>query len=489
MPALREHLRVLRHRDFRLLWLANSASTLGDDIVRVALALFVVIDLTASATDLGLVLAAYSLPMVGLLLVGGVVADRLPRHLLVVVTDLARFALHALLALLIVTGEVRVWHLVVIGVLFGAAEAFYRPAASGLLPQTVPEAEIQEANAVTSMFANLAQFAGPAIATGLVLGLGAAAAFAIDAATFLLSAVLLVRVHPRERGGAARANAGHRASLRAEMRAGFTEVRSRAWVWATLAAFCVALFVALAPLLVVGPIVAREQYGDIAVFGYVFAAFGAGTIAGSLIALRWRPRQPLRRAMTLILLWPVGIALFAAGAPLAVALPAMALAGGCVALFDVWWLTALAERIPPDKLSRVTSFDWMFSLALLPVGYVLAGPVAQALGATEVLLGGAMIAFAALALGLLPRETRMLERVAPAPPVAPAPTPSPCASCRGARDGAARARAAGRPCAQASPGPSRGPGSRRISPPRRPSAGRATGCRPARSGSGRRTGR
>ena len=116
MPALREHLRVLHHRDFRLLWLANSASTLGDDIVRVALALFV-IDLTASATDLGLVLAAYSLPMVGFLLVGGVVADRLPRHLLVVVTDLARFALHALLALLIVTGEVRVWHLVVIGVL------------------------------------------------------------------------------------------------------------------------------------------------------------------------------------------------------------------------------------------------------------------------------------------------------------------------------------------------------------------------------------
>jgi len=111
----------------------------------------------------------------------------------------------------------------------------------------------------------------------------------------------------------------------------------------------------------------------------------------------------------------------------------VALAGGCVALFDVWWLTALAERIPPDKLSRVASYDWMFSLALLPVGYVLAGPVAQALGATEVLLGGAMIAFAALALGLLPRETRMRERVersARAEPVVPAVTPSPCASCR-----------------------------------------------------------
>ena len=104
-------------------------------------------------------------------------------------------------------------------------------------------------------------------------------------------------------------------------------MRSRAWVWATLAAFCVALFFALAPLFVVGPIVAEEQYGDIAVFGYVFAAFGAGMIAGSLAALRWRPRYPMRQAMTFILLWPVAIALYAVGAPLGVVVPAMVVAG------------------------------------------------------------------------------------------------------------------------------------------------------------------
>lgn len=419
MPGRRQLLRVLRHRDFRLLWLANSASVVGDRIVLVALALFVV-DLTGSAADLGFVLAAYSLPLIFFLLVGGVFADRLPRHLVVVGTDLARFVLHGLLAVLIVTGEVRIWHLVVIGVLFGSAEAFYRPAATGLLPQTVPEDEIQEANAVTTMFANLAEFAGPALATVLVLGFSPAAAFAIDALTFLVSAALLVRVSPRERGepGAAAA-AGVRASVWADVRIGFAEVRSRAWVWATLAAFCIALFCALAPLFVVGPIVAREQYGDIAVFGYVFAAFGAGTVAGSLTALRWRPRYPMRQAMTCILLWPGAIALFAVGAPLAVVLPTMVVAGTGVSLFDVWWLTALAERIPPDKLSRVTSYDWTVSLGLVPLGYVLAGPAGEALGETEVLLGGAIIAFVVLALGLLPRETRMLERLdAPAAPFA-----------------------------------------------------------------------
>lgn len=410
MPGLRQLLRVLRHRDFRLLWLANSASVVGDRIVTVALALFVV-QLTGSATDLGLVLAAYSVPLIGFLLVGGVYADRLPRHLVVVGTDLVRFVLHGALALLIVTGDVRIWHLVVIGVLFGSAEAFYRPAATGLLPQTVPEDEIQEANAATTMFANVAEFAGPALATVLVLGFSPAAAFALDAATFLVSALLLVRVRPRERGAPAAPAPDAPPSVLGDVRAGFQEVRSRAWVWATLAAFCIALFFAFAPLIVVGPLVAEQQYGDIAVFGWVFAAFGAGTIGGSIAGLRWRPRYPLRMAMALVLLWPAATTLFGTGVTLVVVAPAMVVAGAGVALFDVWWLTALAERIPPDKLSRVTSYDWTVSLGLVPLGYVLAGPAAGALGAAEVIVGGSLVAFAVLALGSLPRETRMLERL------------------------------------------------------------------------------
>ncbi|MDX6718574.1 MAG: hypothetical protein QOJ63_828 [Solirubrobacteraceae bacterium] len=406
MTSARQLLRVLRHRDFRLLWLANSASVVGDRIVTVALALFVV-GLTGSATDLGFVLAAYSLPLIGFLLVGGVFADRLPRHLVVVVTDLVRFALHGLLALLIVAGAVRIWQLVAIGVLFGTAEAFYRPAATGLLPQTVPEDEIQEANAVTAMFQNVAEFVGPALAAALVLGIGPATAFGLDAATFLVSAALLVRVRPRERGMQPTTAA---ASVWSDVRAGYHEVRSRTWVWATLAVFSVALFVSLAPLLVVGPLVAREQYGDIAVYGYVLAAFGAGTVGGSLTAIRWRPRHPMRLGMILVLLWPATTAVFAVGAPLLLVIPAMAIGGAGTALFDVWWVTALAERIPPDKLSRVTSYDLAASLGLMPLGYVLAGPAADAFGATELLLGGAVIAFVMLALGLVPRQTWTLER-------------------------------------------------------------------------------
>ncbi|MDQ6811185.1 MAG: MFS transporter [Actinomycetota bacterium] len=400
--------RVLRHRDFRFLWFAQSASVIGDSLVLVALALFVV-RLTGSATDLGLVLAAQSLPLVAFLLFGGVLADRLPRGRVMIATDLVRFALHALLAVLIFSGEVRIWQVIAIELLFGSAEAFFRPAATGLLPDTVPEAEIQPATAITTTAANVAEFAGPALATALVLGVGAGWAFALDAATFLLSAALLTQVRPRGRGiGTAPAAA---TTMWAEMRDGFAEVRARSWVWGTLAAFCAALFCGLAPWFVLGPVVARSQYGHISVYGIVAAALGLGTIGGSLAGISWRPRHPMRLAMFAIMIWPPASILYAAGVTLFVVIPVTVIAGVGIALFDVWWLTALAERIPPDKLSRVTSYDWMVSLALLPLGYVLAGPLARELGAVEVLIGGSALAAVAFALGLLPRQTRMLERL------------------------------------------------------------------------------
>lgn len=394
---------VLRHLDFRRLWFANLTSSVGDRLVTVALALFV-IDETGSATDLGLVLAAHSLPLVAFLLIGGVWADRLSRTRVMIASDLVRFALHAMLAALILADAVAIWHLVVIEALFGTAEAFFRPAFSGLVPQTVPEADLQPANALIGFVNNVAEFAGPALATGLVLGVGAGWAFALDALTFLASALFLSRVRARARGAAV-----ERTSLVVELREGWDAVRCRAWVWATIVAFCGALLVCLAPFFVLGPLVAEERYGSTGVYGLVTAALGAGTVIGSLIGMRWRPRHPMRLGMLFVIAWPVAAGLFAAGLPIAPVVAATALAGAGIALFEVWWLTALAERIPPHLLSRVTSYDWMGSLALLPLGYLLAGPLAERLGATDVLLGGSVLAAGLLALALLPRETRMLE--------------------------------------------------------------------------------
>jgi MFS family permease len=380
----------------------------GDRIVTVALALFVT-DLTGDPTDLGLVLAANAIPLVGLVLIGGVWADRLPRQRLIVATDLARFTLHGLLAALIFAGAVQVWQVVAIEFLFGTAEAFFRPAATALIPQTVAEPEIQQANALTTMANNVAEFVGPALATALVLGIGAGAAFAIDAATFLVSAALVIRIRPRSRGPSD--VSAERLGWRAELREGFAEVRARTWVWACLLSFCIGVFAGFAPWAVLGPAVAQENYSGIGVFGITEAVVGVGTVLGSIAAIRWRPEYPMRAAMACASVWPLAMLFYALGLSTAIVLPAMLVAGAGFALFDVWWLTALAERIPPDKLSRVTSYDWMISLGLVPLGFLLAGPLAEAYGASTVLIGGSLLALLAMLGGLAPRETRMLRRL------------------------------------------------------------------------------
>jgi hypothetical protein len=394
-----------------MFWLAQSASVIGDNIVLVALSLFI-IERTHSATDLGFILAAQSVPLVAFLLVGGVWADRLPRHRVMIATDLVRFALHALLAVLIFSGSVPIWQVIVIEMAYRSAEAFFRPAANGLLPQTVLEQDIQPATAVTGIANNFAEFAGPGLAAALVLGAGAGWAFALDAATFLVSAAFLSQVRPRERQGDATGDIdAPQIGMWTSIREGGREVRSRTWVWATLASFCVALFFGLASWFVLGPVVAREQYGHISVYGFVEAAIGFGTIIGSVAGVSWRPRYPMRLGMLATLLWPVSAILYGAGVTLVIVIPASVLGGAGFALFDVWWLTALAERIPPHALSRVTSYDWMVSLGLLPVGYAIMGPLAESFGAVDVLIGGAALAIVAQALGLLPREIRMLERL------------------------------------------------------------------------------
>ena len=204
-------MQVLRERQFRNLFIGQAASTIGDGIVFVALALYVT-DI-GSATDVGIVLAAATLPLVGFLLIGGVWADRLPRHRVMIVTDLVRFGLHAVLAALIFTDTVEIWHIVVIEALFGSAEAFFRPAYTGLVPQTVPEDMIQDAKAAGSTLETVAEFAGPALATALVLGLGAGWAFALDAAHVpRLGLLPLTRAPARERRGRRAPDAARRAA-------------------------------------------------------------------------------------------------------------------------------------------------------------------------------------------------------------------------------------------------------------------------------------
>jgi MFS family permease len=396
------YLRVLRHPNFRYLFLGQAASVVGDRVVVVALALFIT-QRTGSPTDLGLVLAAQTLPLVTLILFGGVWADRLPRHMIMVTTDIFRAVLHALVAVLIFSGAIRIWELVVIEALFGAAQAFFQPAYSGLIPQTVPEELIQDARALTESMANVAFLVGPALATALVLGVGAGEAFTFDAATFVLSALLLARVRPRPRG-----TASAPASMLDELRAGWREVRSRAWVWVTIAAFAGAVLCVYAQWYALAPAVARDVYGGAGVFGLLESVAGVGAVCGGLIGLSWRPARPLLAGMLLVLAWPVQDIVFALGAPVAAVVVCAFATGFGFSLLMIWWETALARHIPARALSRVSAWDWMGSLALLPLGYLVAGPLAAAFGARTVLVVGSVIGLLLLAAALVPRSTREL---------------------------------------------------------------------------------
>ena len=376
--------RVLRHRDFRYLWLGQAASGLGDRLITVTLALY--ITEIGSPTDVGIVLAAHYTPFILLLLVGGVWADRLPRHQLMIATDLVRFALHALLAVLVFAGSVEVWQVAVIEALFGATMAFFRPAYTGLLPQTVPEEDIQGAQALTGITNTISQFVGPALATALVLGLGAGWAFAFDALTFVVSAAFLLRVRPRPRGEAA-----PRESMLRELGHGFRAVRDHAWVWPIICAASLIVLLVLGPLTTLGPAVAEEQYGEAGVYGLLMAAFGGGTLLGSLAAVRWRPRHPLRVGQIFVAMYSGSVVAFGAGAPIALTTAAFVIGGAGVGIFMVFWETALAEHIPPHLLSRVGAYDWLGSYARVPGASLAAGPLGESLGGPEVLLIGALV--------------------------------------------------------------------------------------------------
>jgi MFS family permease len=399
---MRSYLRVLRHRSFRLLFAGQAASSIGDQVVLVALALFVT-RLTHSPTDVGLVLTASSLPMVVLLLFGGVWADRLRRNRIMLSCDIVRAAVHGLLAVLIFSGDVRVWEIVVIEVLFGSATAFFQPAYTGLLPQTVPEEEIQDARAITSASQNVAALVGPALATVLVLGVGAGEAFAFDAATFVLSAALLVGVRPRPRG-----TEQPQSTVWRELRAGWREVASRPWLWVTIVVFTFILMCVFAPWDTLGPTISRRLYGGVALFGILVSVEGAGAVVAAFVGVVWKPRKPLFTGLAMCLIWPVVGVAFALGAPVWL-LVMLAFAGGFAwSLAIIWWDVAMAQHIPPSALSRVSAYDWMGSMALLPLGFLISGPLATLVGARFVLGAGSVIGIALLIVSLLPRSTREL---------------------------------------------------------------------------------
>jgi MFS family permease len=373
----------LAERNFRFLWIGQAVSAVGDSITLIALA-FATLAVSPSAGSLGLVLALATVARVVALPIGGVWSDRLPRQLVMLTSDGVRALVQAVIAVLLITGHAQLWHIVVLAMLYSFAAGFFMPASGALVPQTVSVQRLQQANALMGLSRSVTQVAGPAIGGLLVAAIGPGWVFAIDAATFVVSAIsLLLMKVPRVEGKG-------QSNFWTELADGLRAVTSRRWYLLNLGAHALWNF-AFASFLVLGPIVAKRSLGGAPAWGLISASLGAGAILGGLIALRVIPRRPLLVAN--LALVPAAFQLLA----LAVPLPTAAIMAFCVIgwigltyLNEVWFAT-VPQLIPAEVLARATSFDWLLSIIAMPIGFAVSGPVADRIGIQSTLVAAAVI--------------------------------------------------------------------------------------------------
>jgi MFS family permease len=393
---------ALEERPFRLLWLGSGISTVGDMLVPVAIA-FAVLGVGGSATDLGRVMAASVLARVLLTLVGGVWGDRLPRQVVMLVSDLVRAVSQGLIGLLLITGRADVWHLLLGGLVYGSAAAFFKPASTGLLPSVVSGERLQQANALMSLTRSAAFVAGPATAGVLVAAFGPGWVFVIDALTFVCSAVFLLMLP------LPRALTAVRQRFVADLVDGWRELATRNWAWASIAFFSI-FNLAIAQFFVLGPVVAERELGGASDWGFVMSGAGMGALLGSAFALRLRPEKPLRFGLSLSVLAALLPLTLARPFPAPVVATATLVGIAAITLGNTLWVTALQEHVPREALSRVAAYEWMGSELFMPLGYILAGPLAASLGLDATLwAAGAVLAISSLAVVSVP-SVRSLPR-------------------------------------------------------------------------------
>jgi MFS family permease len=403
---LAQRLGPLTSRSFLLLWLGRTTSAVGDALVPVALAFAIVDDLGAGAGALGIVFAVSSVARVVFTLVGGVWADRLPRRAVMLTCDAIRALIEAAVFALLLAGAMEVWMFAVSGAIFGAASAFFGPASTGLVAETAPRATLQEANALLSMSQTAATVVGPAAAGILVATVGAAWVFALDSVTFVASGLFLaaLRLAPHV--------ASPRKRFLADLHDGWREVTGRTWLWVPYISFAFSNLVN-AVFFVLGPVVFATDLGGAGDWGLALSLGGVGGFAGSLVALRWRPKRPLAAAF---LVWSTGalppLTLIGPSDPVVVG-TAVGLYFAGIVIGGAFWNATMQERIPLDKLSRVDSYDWLISLVFQPLGFALAGAIATGIGIrTTLLIAAALSAFVHLAVLALP-SLREITRAEP----------------------------------------------------------------------------
>ena len=373
----RDQLGALQERDFRLLFSGTVITTVGDRIAGIALA-FAVLEI-GSATDLGLVFAVRQIAEALVLVLGGVLSDRLPRNFVIVGASLVQGAAQAGTAAAVLSGSGSIAAIMVLQGIYGIGAGLVVPAEVGLVPQTVSPGRLQQANALQGLSRNLTGILGPAIGGALVVAGSPGTALGIDAFSFVVCAVILQRIRI-----APRANGNERAGFIHELREGWQEFTSRTWLWASVVLFGIGNL-GFCAWIILGPVIAKADLGGAGAWGIILAIGGVGAVVGSVISMKVRPRRPLvactlaavplaGQLLVLVLapsVWLLSVAAFVAGAGIAVHL--------------TLWFTLFQREIPEHAQSRVASYDVLGSFVLMPIGFAVVGPLSDAIGVSETL--------------------------------------------------------------------------------------------------------
>jgi MFS family permease len=404
---------VLREEpQYRLLFGSQVLSILGDRVTSIALP-FAVLSVGGGVGDVALTSAAQFLPFVLLALPAGVWADRWDRRRILITSDVVRMVTQAVAAVLLLSDTARVAHLVVLAAVFGAADAFFAPAFSGLLPTTVAPVNIQPADALSGLTFSLGNVVGPVLA-GLLIAYagGPGSALVLDAVSFAVSVVLLLPLRPRLVSEALTEEdpTATTTSFGASLREGWGEVRSRSWVVGFLGGFSAYHVVVLPSIFVVGPVLMQQEYDGARSWALVTALFGVGNILGDLLLLRWRPAHALRAGALMLIGSSCQAAIIGSHLPDWGIGVLELLTGICVTGMFTLWETSLGEHIPSAALSRVSSYDYLSTTGVIPLGNLLVGLAAATFGLYPSLYGMSMIGIVAALLVLRVPSVRHLAR-------------------------------------------------------------------------------
>ena len=402
--TLRDDIAVLGDRRFRWFFIGRAVSTVGSSMTAVALA-FAVLQI-GSAKDLGLVMAVFSVCQIAFLVLGGVLADRLPRAVIIQSTYALTAVTQAMVATLFLTGAASIPSLLVLEGINGAAMAFTMPAMQGLMPQLVSHQHLQQATALMSFVRSSAMIGGPVVGGALVVGPGPGWALAVDALTFVIAIVCFSRIRlPRP--------ASRTTSMVADLRAGWSEFTSRTWLWVIVLAFGLINAIHAGAWTVLGPVVASEHPDALGARGWgtVLSAEAAGGILMTVVLMRLRIGRPLLLGMLAMSVMVVPLSILGVHPATVPLMVAALLAGAGLEVFGTGWNVAMMEHVPTEALSRVSSYDMLGSFIAIPLGAAFFGWVVSVAEPRTVLVYSA-VAYALIALmTLLVPSVRTLARI------------------------------------------------------------------------------